>query len=194
MTVRVVVPLWAASVLSVGLLARGDATAYSRVLALTRGLGLVSLGFLSLALCVTPLARGLQLLGRGLPGVSRWRRALGLAALGGAALHAVCAVAQSPLSLAQQYADAGLCWGLGALLVLCALGVTSSGALLRRLRMTTWKELHRLAYAAFGCGVLHALLMPFAWTLPLLGGAACVLGLGLLRLVPTSTRGRAADP
>lgn len=191
---RVVALLWLTVVLLVVLLSRGDVGAYSRLLALTRNLGLAGFGFLALSLCVTPLARLVQRLGRAWPRPSQLRRALGLAALGCALPHASCALVHSPLPLLEQYAEPGLRWGMGALLVLCALGVTSFGAVLRRLRLSTWKELHRLAYVAYGCGLVHALLMPFAWTRALLACAACVLGLGLLRLLPTSTRARAADP
>ena len=196
---RGVALLWFTAVGCVLVFARGDSGAYSRALAVARGLGVVSLGSLALALCVTPLARGLLALGRTLPHATRLRRALGLAAAGSGLLHALCAIAQSPLRLAEQLEEPALRWGLGALLVLCALGVTSFSAVLRRLRLSTWKELHRLAYVAFGCGVVHALLMPFAWTLPLLGVSAFALVFGLLRLLPprtraTSTRARAVDP
>lgn len=183
-----VVAIWLVSMVLASVLARGDADAYSRALAVARALGLVSLGFLALALCVSPLARVARALGRPLPQVSPLRRALGLAAASGALVHAVCATAQSPLRLTEQYAEPSLRWGLGALLVLCALALTSFAAVLRRLRLSTWKELHRLAYAAFGCAMLHALSMPFAWTLGLLGACAVVLTLGLLRILPSGER------
>jgi sulfoxide reductase heme-binding subunit YedZ len=180
---------WIAGVLIACLLARGDVGAYSRALALTRAFGLISLCFLSLALCVSPLARLARALHRPFGGhVSNLRRASGLAAASGALLHAACAVTQSPLRWSEQFEEASLRWGIGALLVLCALALTSFGAVLRRLRLSTWKELHRLAYAAFGCAVLHALLMPFAWTLGILGGCCCVLAVGVLRLLPGPER------
>ena len=177
--------VWLVSVLLVMVFVRADVGAYSRALALARALGLLSLTYLGVTLCVSPLARLLRV-----GPASNLRRALGLAAAASALLHATCAVWQSPLRLAEQYEEPGLRWGMGALLVLCALAVTSFGVVLRRLRLSTWKELHRLAYAAFGCGVLHALSMPFAWTVAILGGSVLVLLVGLLRFLPGDERER----
>jgi DMSO/TMAO reductase YedYZ heme-binding membrane subunit len=193
---RAVTLVWLAAILTVGVCARGDHDAYSRALALTRALGLVSFGFLALALCATPVMRLLHVLHKPMPQLRASRRALGLAAVGGGLLHAFSASLQSPLQLVAQYEQPALRWGMGALLMLCALGVTSFASVLRRLRLSTWKELHRLAYVAFACAAVHALLMPFAWTLGLLGVCAFVIVFGLLRALPraTSSREPAADP
>lgn len=179
---RVIAGLFVLGVVAVALGVEGEADAYSDVVALVRGFGYLAFVLLSAALCVSPLCR---LLGAR---VSALRRALGLAAASGAALHAVAASSSSPLSLREQFADPHLRFGIGALAVLWMLALTSFPRLVRALRLRSWKQLHRLAYVAWCCAWLHALFSPYVWLPSLLGLAVVVLLIGLGRLWPRSDR------
>jgi sulfoxide reductase heme-binding subunit YedZ len=74
--------------------------------------------------------------------------------------------------------------GATAWLILLLLALTSFPALVKRIGLRGWKELHRLAYVALACAVWHALLQPYAAETWILGLAASCLGIGLLRVWP----------
>lgn len=162
---------------------RGDSDAYSDNVALARGLGYLAFVLLSTALCVSPFARWLR-------ESAKLRRALGLAAAGAALFHAEVGLWSTPLDVAEQFADPQLRFGFGALAVLGLLAVTSFPGAVVALKLRSWKELHRLAYVAWICALLHGVLSPYAWIRGLCVIAAIVLTLGLLRLVPRARRDR----
>ena len=143
----------------------------------------MALGTLLLSLSVNPLGRIAARLGQnGLTtsGLAVTRRALGMASAWLAFVHASLALATT---LRGNWA-ALLSWphlraGLTALCVLTLLLATSFGAVVARLRLSFFKELHRLGYVAALLALQHVLLSPFApraLTL-LLFGAAFLLGL-----------------
>jgi len=166
---------------AIALFVRGDGDAYSDTVALARGLGYLAFVLLSAALCVSPLRRWL-------PESSTLRRALGLAAASAALFHAEVGLWSSPLGVGEQLADPQLRFGFAGLALLGALAVTSFPAVVTWMRLRSWKELHRLAYIAWLCALLHGLLSPYAWMRGLCAIAAVTLTLGLLRLVPRPTR------
>jgi methionine sulfoxide reductase heme-binding subunit len=146
---------------------------------LTLRTGLSALILLLLALAATPLN---TLLGwrRALP----LRKPLGLYAFLYATLHAlVFFVVDYGLDLQLIWADVGekryIYAGLGALLLLTPLALTSTRRAMRRLGKR-WKPLHRLVYLAAALAVVH-----FVWLVkadvrePLLYGAALALLLAL---------------
>jgi sulfoxide reductase heme-binding subunit YedZ len=170
----------------IGLCARGDFDAYTYAWAWTRGVGWLALSCLAAALCASPLLKCVRLK----PGLAvRWRRSLGLAAVGGGLIHAGSALKDVPASAA--FDTPGLRAGLACLLILFGLGATSFPRLVRRLRLRNWKELHRLAYLAFPLALFHALQSPFAPLRALLWLALIVLVLAPLRWLPSRDRSRA---
>jgi sulfoxide reductase heme-binding subunit YedZ len=119
---------------------------------------------------------------------AKLRRALGLLAACTALLHFEVAMWTSPLSIAEQFEDATLRFGFGAFLVLVLLALTSFPGVVTSLKLRSWKELHRLAYVAWICALLHGLFAPYAWIRGLCAIAAVVLTLAVLRLVPRRNR------
>ncbi|HET8934447.1 MAG TPA: ferric reductase-like transmembrane domain-containing protein [Polyangiales bacterium] len=171
----IVAGLFVVSVIAVAFVAKGESDAYSDAVAMVRGLGYLTFVALSAALCISPLRAWIQ-------ESAKLRRALGLSAASGAALHAFAAILNSPLSLRDQFADTHLRFGMGAFAVLFVLALTSFPSVVRWMRLRSWKELHRLAYVAWLCALLHALLSPYAWLVCLLVLASLVLLIGLLRV------------
>ena len=152
-----------------------------RVLAWT---GWGAVGFLIAALGASPLQRIAERVGKKWK-VAATRRALGLAAAAWASLHFVAAVAGfvGPAwtgILHRAYLRAGLI----AMVILVCLALTSFPRVVRALRVPLWKELHRLAYVAAICAVLHVVRAPYVtWWLAMV--IAGVIGVGfVLRLVP----------
>jgi sulfoxide reductase heme-binding subunit YedZ len=180
-----------------GVGARGLAEPYAlaRELIWIRGTGQLAFAALALAVCASPLGVLIAWLGRGRgPGpllLAALRRALGITAACAALLHAA-------LVLTTYLADARaavlgvpfLRSGMLALSVLVALLATSFPPVVRVLRVRLWKELHWLAFPALLLVIHHQLLSPFASRATVLGLAAAILGIGLLRFVP----GRRAPP
>lgn len=172
----------------IALYAIGARTSWSfeRELFFVRASGWCALALLACALCATPIGR---LAGRFRsnvePLVSSFRRALGIGAASLATLHGA-------LALSTYLADAlarvvELAWIRGGVLawaVLAALWITSYPRLVRALRVRVWKPLHRLAYVAGLLALQHTLLAPLAPRGWVLGVAAVVLAIGLLRLIP----------
>ena len=163
------------SVIAVAFIAKGESDAYSDAVAMVRGLGYITFVALSAALCISPLRAWIR-------ESAKLRRALGLSAASAAALHAFAAIMNSPLSLREQFADTHLRFGMGAFAVLFLLALTSFPSVVRWMHLRSWKELHRLAYVAWLCALLHALLSPYTWMIGLFGAASVVLLLGVLRV------------
>ncbi len=113
-----------------------------------------ALNFLCLTLCVTPFAR--------LSGWSWWakrRRMIGLFAAFYAALHfAIYLVFDAELEMNTILSDIGrrpyITVGFSAFVILAALAVTSTDAMIRLLRKW-WGRLHKLVYLAAIFGVIH---------------------------------------
>ncbi|NDK35130.1 protein-methionine-sulfoxide reductase heme-binding subunit MsrQ [Rhodovulum sulfidophilum] len=156
--------------------------------ALENRLGLLALQFLIAGLAVTPLRRwtGLNLI--------RFRRALGLVAMGHLALHLA-------VWLLLDLRDWGLIWadilkrpyitvGMLAFALLLPLAATSSNRAIRRLGPQRWRRLHRLVYFAVPLGGLHFVMQSKGWQMEPLVYLATILGLLALRF--RSSRGRVA--
>jgi sulfoxide reductase heme-binding subunit YedZ len=177
--------LWIAALALVAATVSGDGDAYSYAWAWTRGAGFVALASLCAALCVSPLAPWIAM--RRPISAVRWRRALGLAAVGGGTVHAVSALTRVPGCLEQLFSTPGLRAGAATLLILAALGVTSFPGLVRRLGLGAWKELHRLAYVALPLALFHALHGAFAAVAWLSWLGAITLAVSLLRVLRKPT-------
>jgi sulfoxide reductase heme-binding subunit YedZ len=133
-----------------------------RALRLARASGWLAGVLLAFALCVTPLARGLDRLGYTRPvWLIATRRSLGLAATSCGLAHAVYALLALPGVAALVLSTAWMRAGLLTLAILLALFATSFDGVLRRVRLQHWKELHRLVYPAALTLALHVLLGPF---------------------------------
>jgi sulfoxide reductase heme-binding subunit YedZ len=163
----------------------GDGDAYSRQLALTRGVGWSALITLCLALSVTPVVRLLSNLG--VPWAAKlqpWRRSLGVAAGSGALMHAWNACFALPNLRATWLVVPQLRAGAGALLILTLLLLTSFPRVVQRLHFRSWKELHRLAYVALGLALIHTLFSPFAPLRAVLLLVLVTFAIGGLRALP----------
>jgi sulfoxide reductase heme-binding subunit YedZ len=140
-------------------------------------LGFWTLTFLLLALAPTPLR---IVLGWSWP--LRYRRMIGLFAFFYAFLHLAAYVGLDQFfDFAAIVEDVVkrkfITLGMVAFALLVPLAVTSTNRAVRRLGFVRWKRLHRLAYVAAACGVVH-----FAWRVKadlrqpaLFGGALGVL-------------------
>lgn len=193
-TVRIIWISFAAIATGIALASLRETYAPLRHAWLARASGWLAATCLWGAMCVSPLAAAL--------GRTRWkpstaastrvRRALGLAAASGAFIHACYSLAQVEGSLALVTELGWLRAGLFALICLLALAITSFGVVVRSLRLSGWKALHFLVFAA-GFGVCsHALLGPFGQPLlelALLGSLLGLTGLRLL-LMAAATRAR----
>jgi sulfoxide reductase heme-binding subunit YedZ len=166
------------------LFARGDGDAYSSGWALTRALGLVAFTGLCATLCVTPISRLARRHRSSAQLTMRLRRAFGLAALSGGLAHAACALTRVPRCPEQLLTSPPLRAGLATLLILSLLGLTSFPALVRKLGLHAWKELHRLAYLALPLALCHALPASFADVRWLAWCAGLTVAIGLLRTLP----------
>ncbi len=143
------------------------------------GLGLWALRLILLSLTVTPLRWvGLNLL--------RFRRQIGLVAFAYVVLHFASWLSiDMGFRWGQIGADLVKRWyiviGMGALLLLIPLAVTSNDASIRRLR-ATWNRLHRLAYPAAILAMIHASMVGKVWTLEILAYVAILSGLMAVRI------------
>jgi methionine sulfoxide reductase heme-binding subunit len=122
---------------------------------ITRSTGTWTLVFLLLTLAVTPLRRMLDL-----PWLLRLRRMLGLFAFAYGCLHLATYL------WLDQFFDAAaiakdiakrpfITMGFAAWTLLVPLAVTSTNGWVKRLGGARWRALHRLAYVAACCGVVH---------------------------------------
>ena len=146
---------------------------------LNRYLGDWALRFLILTLAITPAIRvsDAKIL-------IRFRRMIGLFAFAYAALHV------SSYVVLDQFFDWAAIWkdivkrtyitvGMGGILILAALAVTSPVAVLKRMGARAWRKLHRLVYLAGILGVVHYYMMVKADVRePLIYGAILAVLLG----------------
>lgn len=159
--------------------------------------GLWALRFLLIALAVTPL-RMLT----GVAALARFRRMIGLFAFFYATVHLSTYVGLD------QFFDWAAIWkdivkrpyitvGMGAILVLTALALTSTNGMVKRLGGRNWRILHKGAYIAGLAGCLHFFMLVKGWqTAPLVYAAICV-GLLAFRRWPIrllGPRSRSAGP
>ncbi len=168
------------------------ANASSKALHLT---GFLSLTFLMLSLCITPLRWW-----TGWAGWIAFRRALGLYGFAYAICH-VCiyVVFDRALDLGSAFREIGLrrflqVGGVATLLMI-PLAVTSTNTMIQRLGAKRWKNLHRLTYAVAILGVVHYYLLvksDVRWPL----GFAVLLGglLGARAIHAFSAKGKPALP
>lgn len=157
------------------------------VKAIEQRLGLWALKLLVVGLAITPLRRfaGVNLI--------RYRRAIGLAAFFYVVLHL----------LAWLVLDMGLLWGqalgdivkrpyitvgMGGLLMLVPLAITSNNLSIRKLGGARWRRLHWLVYPAVLAGAVHYLWLVKSWPPEPIVYLSIVLGLLALRLVPKVRR------
>lgn len=133
----------------------GDALGANPAERLIRETGEWSLRFLWLTLLITPL-RDVA----GLPGLLRFRRALGVTAFVYAALHFLAyAWLDKSLLVADIVADVFkrnfILVGMVALLLMLPLALTSFNAAIRAIGGRRWQMLHKLAYVVALLGLLH---------------------------------------
>jgi len=117
--------------------------------------GMMTLIFLMLTMAVTPVRKIF-----GLNWVIHLRRMLGLYAFFYGCLHFFCFYsldrAFSISSTLHEIIARKYVWfGITALLVMVPLALTSTNAMIKRLGGKRWRALHRLAYLAAICGVIH---------------------------------------
>ena len=140
--------------------------------------GLLACAVLLLALSVSPVSALLPSWQGPSAGAKALRRRLGISAACLALLHAAVAflgrLDAQPSALLQ---TSQLYAGIGALGLLLLLLLTSFPGVVRRLRLSTWKEFHRLVYLAALLVVQHVLLSPFADRRLVLGLSGAVFGL-----------------
>ncbi|RFC67212.1 MULTISPECIES: sulfite oxidase heme-binding subunit YedZ [Mesorhizobium] len=109
--------------------------------------------FLFISLAITPLRRIVNF-----PKLISVRRQLGLAALFYAIAHLILYAFDQKLNISKVAAEIVLRYyltiGFIALLGLCALGITSTDAMIRRMGKS-WNRLHRLAYLIAILAALH---------------------------------------
>jgi methionine sulfoxide reductase heme-binding subunit len=123
--------------------------------ALVRGLGDWTLRMLCLALAVSPLRRRLQL-----AALAAWRRGLGLWAFAYALCHLLAyAWLDMGLDLPEIWADIVqrpfIAVGMGALVLLLVLALTSFDRAVAALGARRWRLLHRAVHVAAGLALLH---------------------------------------
>lgn len=123
--------------------------------ALIRTFGVVSLIYLLLTLCVTPVSKSMKW-----PWLVRHRRWLGLISFYYALLHLLSyALFDKGLRLNDILSDIAerpfiLLGNLGFLMML-ALAVTSTNEMIKKMGVKNWKNLHRLTYIIAVLGVFH---------------------------------------
>ena len=117
--------------------------------------GMMTLIFLVLTMAVTPLRKI-----TGLNWLIQFRRMLGLYAFLYGCLHFLCFFSLDrgfsvSSTLTEMVKRKYLIVGSIALLVMVPLAITSTNGMIKRLGGKRWRALHRLAYVAAICGVIH---------------------------------------
>src|SRR5208283_5445196 len=117
--------------------------------------GMMTLIFLTLTMAVTPLRKI-----TGWNWLIQFRRMLGLCAFFYGCLHFLCFFSLDrgfsvSSTLTEMVKRKYLIIGSIALLVMIPLAITSTNAMIKRLGGKRWRTLHRLAYVAAICGVIH---------------------------------------
>lgn len=148
-----------------------------------------ALRFTFLTLAITPIRRVLDW-----PRLLRVRRTIGLVAAFYATIHLTLFIADMSWDLSRALQEMilrlYLFFGLGAWILMWPLAVTSTDAMIRRLRAERWQVLHRLVYGALILGMLHSLFRAKAGVVePLLMTGLLILLL-LLRLAHSYWRPR----
>jgi sulfoxide reductase heme-binding subunit YedZ len=130
--------------------------------------GMLTLIFLFLTLCVTPLRKM-----TGWNWLSHFRRMLGLYAFFYGCVHLLTyLVFDQSLNLLNvvkdTFARRFIFFGMFGLLLMVPLAITSTNAMIKRLGAKKWKRLHQLVYVSAMAGVVHYYLLVKADTrLPL---------------------------
>lgn len=148
------------------------------VKAMEHRLGELALQLIIAGLAITPIRRifGLNLV--------RYRRAIGIVSFAYVVLHFLCwLVLDMGLRLDQATGDIFkrpyITLGMGAMILMAPLALSSNNASVRRLGAVRWKGLHRLAYAVAILAALHFLWLVKAWPLqPVLYLSVILLLLG----------------
>jgi len=117
--------------------------------------GMMTLIFLVLTMALTPLRKV-----TGWNWLIQFRRMLGLYAFFYGCLHFLCFFSLDrgfsvSSTLTEMVKRKYLIVGSTALLVMLPLAITSTNAMIKRLGGKRWRALHRLAYVAAVCGVIH---------------------------------------
>ena len=117
--------------------------------------GMMTLVFLVLTMAVTPLRKI-----TGWNWLIQFRRMLGLFAFFYGCLHFLCFFSLDrgfsiSSTLSEMVKRKYLILGSTALLVMVPLAITSTNGMIKRLGGKRWRALHRLAYVAAICGVIH---------------------------------------
>lgn len=146
--------------------------------------GMMTLIFLMLTMAVTPLRKI-----TGLNWLIQFRRMLGLYAFLYGCLHfslffSLDRAFSVSSTLSEMAKRKYLIVGSTALLVMVPLAITSTNAMIKRLGGKRWRALHRLAYVAAICGVIHYYMQVKADVrLPLVFAAVLAVLLGYRLLV-----------
>ncbi len=134
------------------------------VKAIEHRLGELALQLIVASLAITPIRRmiGLNLV--------RYRRAIGIVSFVYVVLHFLCwLVLDMGLRLDQATGDIFkrpyITLGMGAMILMAPLALSSNNASVRRLGAVRWKGLHRLAYAVAILAALHFLWLVKTWPL-----------------------------
>lgn len=117
--------------------------------------GMMTLIFLTLTMAITPLRKV-----TGWNWLIQFRRMLGLYAFFYGCLHFLCFFSLDRAfsvvgTLTEMLKRKYLIVGSTALLVMVPLAITSTNGMIKRLGGKRWRALHRLAYVAAICGVIH---------------------------------------
>jgi methionine sulfoxide reductase heme-binding subunit len=117
--------------------------------------GMMTLSFLMLTMAVTPLRKI-----TGWNWLIQFRRMLGLYAFFYGCLHFLCFFSLDrgfsiSSTLTEMLKRKYLIVGSTALIVMIPLAITSTNGMIKRLGGKRWRALHRLAYVAAVCGVIH---------------------------------------
>jgi sulfoxide reductase heme-binding subunit YedZ len=147
---------------------------------LLHGLGELGLQFLLASLVVTPLLRF------GRVNLMKFRKALGLLAVGYVAAHfAVWLLLDLQLRWgligAEIVKRPYLTLGFAAFVLLLPLAATSWAGAVRRMGAQAWGRLHRLVYPAVLLGVVHYVMQEKVWTLEAILYLTIAIGLVALR-------------
>jgi DMSO/TMAO reductase YedYZ heme-binding membrane subunit len=141
--------------------------------------GMMTLIFLTLTMAVTPLRKV-----TGWNWLIQFRRMLGLYAFFYGCLHFLCFFSLDRAfsvasTLTEMLKRKYLILGSAALLMMVPLAITSTNGMIKRLGGKRWRALHRLAYVAAICAVIHYYMQVKADTRqPLVFAAVLALLLG----------------
>ncbi|MEP4195017.1 MAG: protein-methionine-sulfoxide reductase heme-binding subunit MsrQ [Aliishimia sp.] len=131
--------------------------------ALEHELGELALKLLIIGLCITPMRRFLKI------NLLRFRRAIGLLSFTYVVLHLLVWAVLDVQIVSQIWTDIlkrpYITVGMGSLLLLLPLAVTSNQRLIRRMGASAWQKLHMLVYPAVFLGGIHFVMVQKVWEL-----------------------------